>query len=190
MLSAGHYVYYYANHSLSVAEQVLVFPSHRYVCGLSFSYFIAGPLDLDVVRENLGVDTVFISDSRQGANSTGWERVDYRYNISIYDVPTSGSALYFEASEYDIGEAPLETDSTELLLALDNVTLTFCLPCDYDMFVEPGAIILAAPESFEIQLRRSSVYFFNASTPACPNETLVFTIESGTCQAGRRLARE
>ena len=161
-----------------MAEQVLVFPSHQYICGLSFSYFVVGPLDLDVVRENLGVDTVFISSS-EANNSSSWEHVSYQYNISIHDAPLSGSALFFEVSEYDIGEAPLESDATQLLLALDNVTLTFCLPCDYNSFVEPGAIILGGPESIDIQLRRSTTYQFNASTPACPNETLVFTLEAG-----------
>ena len=175
---SGHYFYYYANHTLSVAEQVLMFPSHQYVCGLSFSYFAAGPVDLDVVRENLGVDTVFISSSG-ASNSHSWEHVSYQYNISIDDALLSGSALFFEVSEYDIGEAPLELDSTQLLLALDDVTLTFCLPCDYDSFVEPGAIFLGGPETIDIQLRMSTTYRFNASTPACPNETLVFTLEAG-----------
>ena len=178
-LPAGHYVYYWSNRSLIVAEQVLVFPSHQYVCALSFSYFSAGPLELDVVRENMGVDTVSLSTSQGSASPGSWEVASYHYNISLYEAPSSGSTLYFEVSEFDMGEAPLESDNLQLLLALDNVTLTFCLPCDYDAFMDPESVILGTPDNIEIQLRISSTYDFNASTPACPNETLVFTIQSG-----------
>ena len=87
--------------------------------------------------------------------------------------------MYFEVSEFDLGEAILEPDDTELFIALDNITLTFCLPCDYDTLSEPGGIILSTPERIDIQLRQSTRYRFNASASACPNETLVFTIESG-----------
>ena len=92
---------------------------------------------------------------------------------------SSGSSLYLEASAYDLGEAPLESDDQELFLALDNLTLTFCLPCDYDTLTEPGAIIVGGPERVDVQLRTLTTYQFNATTPACPNETLIFSIESG-----------
>ncbi len=168
-----------------VSEQVLLFPSHQYVCGLSFSYFFAGPLEqFDVVRENMGFDTVFMSDTLGASSTRLWKTASYQYNVSIYDLPASGSSLYFQLSQFDIGEAPLEANDTQLLLALDNVTLTFCLPCDYDAFVEPGAVIVGAPQNIDVQLRISTVYEFNASTPACPNETLIFSIESGETIGG------
>lgn len=178
LISPGHYVYYYSNHSVSAPNQVLLFPSHHFVCGLSFSYFVSGPLDLEVVRENMGVDTVYLG---QGAGiSTSWENVDYRYNSTTSaESASSGSSLYLEASVYDFGEAPLESEGQELFLALDNLTLTFCLPCDYDTLTEPGAIIVGGPQRIDIQLRTLTSYQFNATAPACPNETLVFSIESG-----------
>lgn len=107
-----------------------------------------------------------------------WDSVSYQYSDVLLSTPVGASALYFEASRFDLGEAPLESDE-EVFLALDNVTLTFCLPCDYDALVEPDAIVVGGPERIDIQLRRLSTYQFNASAPVCPNETLVFTIESG-----------
>lgn len=126
------------------------------------------------------MDTVYLSQeaANSSVGSNPWESVNYSYNTTSQLV-SSGSSLYFEASEFDLGEAPQELPNQELFLALDNVTLTFCLPCDYDSLVEPGAIILGGPEMIDLELRRVTSYQFNASTPACPNETLVFTIESG-----------
>lgn len=177
--SLGHYLYYYTNQSIFPSEQVLLFPSHQFVCGISFSYSVAGPLDLDLVRENRGVDTVYIAQGvRPTPASQTWDNASYQYSIG-FEAPESGASIYFEVSHYDMGEAPVESDDAEVFLALDNITLTFCLPCDYDALVEPEAILLGGPERIDIQLRRLTTYQFNASTPACPNETLVFTIESG-----------
>ena len=111
-------------------------------------------------------------------NPSPWESVNYSYNTTL-QLPSSGSSLYFEASDFDLGEAPPELANQELFLALDNVTITFCLPCDYDSLVESEAIIVGGPERIDLELRRVTSYQFNASTPACPNETLVFTMESG-----------
>lgn len=127
------------------------------------------------------MNTVYISQgtSNSSLDSGLWQSASYQYNSSSLNIPSSGSSLYFEVSQYDLGEAPLELANVELFLALDNVTLTFCLPCDYNVLVEPGAIIVGGPENIDIQLRRLTTYQFNASTPACPNETLVFNIEAG-----------
>ena len=163
-----------------MSDQVLLFPTHQYLCGLSFSYYISGSLDLDIILENRGVNTVYIS--QESANSSlgsdPWDNVSYVYNITS-DPPTSGSSVYFEVSQFDLGEAPLEVANQEVFLALDNVSLTFCLPCDYDSLVEPGAILTGGPQRIDLELRRVTSYQFNASTPACPNETIVFNIESG-----------
>ena len=175
----GHYVFYYSNQSLLVSDQIIVFPSHQFVCGLSFSYFIIGPLDLEVIRENIGVDVVSMS---QGRNEVEWENAHYQYNSSHFDYSSNRrSRLVIEVSEFDLGEAVIENEDVELFLALDNVTLTFCLPCDYNVLVEPGAIIVEGPERIDIQLRQVTHYQFSASASACPNETLIFNIESGMC---------
>ena len=179
---AGHYVYYYNNRSLSVPDQVLLFASHQFVCGLSFSYFALGALSLDIIWENRAVDSVYSSPQEGMANSSSsslWERASFARNTTGLDPPESGSSLYFEISDFDLGESPLLSNQ-ELFLALDNVTLTFCLPCDYDTLVEPGAIEVRGPRSIDIALRRLSTYQFNATTPACPNETLFFEIDSGS----------
>lgn len=181
LFSLGHYVYYYTNHSLTAPDQLLNFPSHQFVCGLSFSYITSGPLDLEVIRQNAGIDTVISQAAVNNATQDGlsWESVSYRYNTTDPGIPSSGTSLFLEVSEFDLGEAPLELENTVLFVALDNVTLTFCLPCDYDSLVEPGTVIVGGPQRLDIQLRLSTVYQFNATSPACPNETLVFTIETG-----------
>lgn len=139
------------------------------MCGLSFSYFTAGPLSLDITRLNTDQTSVPIQDS-----AAMWQSFHYQYNTS-----SSNDPLIFEVFDdfEDLAEAPLV--DTSILLALDNISITFCLPCDYDVLTEPGAIVLGGPESIQVHLRSSAKYQFNATTPICPNETLSYNIEAG-----------
>ena len=146
------------------------------MCGLSFSYFAAGPLILEVVRFDAGIDTVYNSMDSY-TNDSIWKVALYHYNTTVINDASSSLQMYFDVSGSELGEA--EQDMADIFLALDNVTLTFCLPCDFDGLVELGSIIIGGPQDIQVQLRQLVILQFNASSPACPNETLMFTIEAG-----------
>ena len=114
------------------------------------------------------------------SNASMWLAASYNYSIMNSTFMTSSWQMFFLISAAGIGEAEMQ-DTMDIFLALDNVTLTFCLPCDYDGLVEPGAIIVGGPEEIRVVLRQSTTFQFNATSPACPNETLVFMLESGVC---------
>ena len=171
----GHYFYFSSNQLLSTEERVLTYLSHthQFSCSLSFSYYIVGPLELEVLQENLATHPVFTSS----LNETGWQRAQLNFNTSdMY----SGS-LVIIASNFDLGEAAPEpgSETDDVFLAVDDIILTLCLPCDYDSLGDVGSISVDGPERIDVSLRLIDHYPFNASSPVCPNETFAYAIESG-----------
>ena len=146
------------------------------MCGLSFSIYVSGPLNLEVIRFNADSDSVYnFMDST--FNASVWSKASYNYTSA--DSTLGGNLMmFFRLSSAELGEAEL-LGMPDVFLALDNVTLTFCLPCDYDGLVESGAIIVGGPQEIAVMLRQSVTFQFNATAPACPNETLAFVLESG-----------
>lgn len=92
----------------------------------------------------------------------------------------SGSLIII-ASNFDLGEAAPEPGSEfdDVFLAVDDIILTLCLPCDYDSLGDVGAINVDGPERIQVSLRLADHYQINASSPVCPNETFAYAIESG-----------
>ncbi len=131
-----------------------------------------------MVRFNSGSDDVY-SYMESTSNASMWQSAAYNYTVTQ---PVSSEQqqqqMYFMVTGTFIGEAEV-VGGTDIFLALDDVTLTFCLPCDYDGLMEPGAIIVGGPEEINVTLRQSVTFQFNATSPACPNETLAFIIEAG-----------
>lgn len=104
-----------------------------------------------------------------------WTREELIFNTSkAYD-----GGLYFEVSPFDLGEAINEPTGLSLFLGLDNILLTFCLPCDYNQLESPGGLLLDGPTEIKVQLRITSQVFLNGTSPVCPNEPLVYSIDSG-----------
>ena len=131
---------------------------------------------MEVLQENLATHPVFMSSPSTG-NETQWQRA--RLNLNTSDV-YSGS-LVIIASNFDLGEAAPEpgSETDDVFLAVDDIILTLCLPCDYDSLGDVGAINVDGPERIEVSLRLVDHYQINASSPVCPNETFAYAIESG-----------
>ena len=128
---------------------------------------------MEVLQENLALHSVFVA---QAANETRWERAHLTFNTS----DDSSGSLIIIVSNFDFGEAAPEPGNNDLILTVDDVVLTLCLPCDYDSLGDVGGITVDGPNRIDVPLRFVEQYQFNASAPACPNETFTFTIESGT----------
>ena len=179
-LIAGHYFYFSSNQQLSTEERVLTYPSntHQFTCALSFSYYAVGPLELEVLQANLAIHSIFMP-SQSMANQTQWERAHLDFNTS----DTYSGSLVIIASNFELGEAAPEpgSDSDDVFLAIDDIILTLCLPCDYDSLGDVGSVIVDGPERIDVSLRLVHQYQFNASSSVCPNETFTYAIESGVC---------
>lgn len=164
-----------------MSTQLLRFPTHQYICELSFAYYTVGPLDLDILRENVDMTLIFVNQTLSNVadrNTSSWERalVSYNTSQSLVDL----GPLVFEVFESDLGEAILIEDESDFFLALDDLNIIFCLPCDFDSLSLQGNLLLDAPLSYDVVLGTVGQFSLNASSPACPNMTLVFEIESGT----------
>jgi len=147
------------------------------VCGLSFSFYASGPYNLEVIR--FGADTESVYSFMDSAfNASAWSKALYNYTSMDSVISRGDMRMFFQLSAAELGESEV-LDMPDVFLALDNVSLTFCLPCDYDGLVEPGAIIVGGPQEIAVVLRQSVTFQFNATSPACPNETLAFVLESG-----------
>lgn len=97
---------------------------------------------------------------------------------------TSGEysgALAIVASNSDLGEAAPEPGEANVFLAIDDILLTYCLPCDYDRLGDVGGITVggAPGGGIDVHLRLVDHYQLNASAQVCPNETFTYRIESG-----------
>ena len=177
-LITGHYFYFSSNQLLSTEERVLTYPSntHQFSCSLFFSYYVIGPLELEVLQENFASHPIFMS-GQSSSNETQWQRAQLTFNTS----DTYSGSLVIIASNFDLGEAAPEpgSDADDVFLAIDDITLTLCLPCDYDSLGDVGSINVNGPERIDVSLRLVDRYQFNASSPVCPNETFAYAIESG-----------
>ena len=98
-------------------------------------------------------------------------------NLNTSDDQTGALAIL--VSNFDFGEAPPEAGQDDIFLAVDDVVLTLCLPCDYNSLGDVGGIAVDGPERIDVSLRIVSHYQINASASVCPNETFTYTIESG-----------
>ncbi len=73
----------------------------------------------------------------------------------------------------------MEPGGYDLFLGLDDISLTFCLPCDYDTLGTPGGLGLVGSNDITIRLRVTSKEVYNGTSSVCPNQPLQYNIESG-----------
>ena len=111
------------------------------------------------------------------SNTSDWRTASFNYSLPT--TPADLGDLVFDISEIDFGEAEEEGPDYDLFLGLDGVNLMFCLPCDFDNLSTPGNLILEAPQNVSVPLRASRSFTLNASSPLCPNETIMFEMDSG-----------
>lgn len=173
---SGHYYYFYYPRTYDI--YTLGFPNYQYICGLSFAYAVDGATTLLLRRWNF--DDIDINTTTVAAatplNATGpWQKA---YNhITLPPVTKIIYPLYFMALAADMGEA-MPTNQ-EMFLALDDINITFCLPCNFDHLSADGSIILTVPNVIPVLITALTNVVVVANSSICPNATFVYTIESG-----------
>lgn len=99
-----------------------------------------------------------------------------QYNVSALPEEDKAYPLRLTGSSYELGEAE---EVSSLVMAVDDLTVTFCLPCDFDFLPQPGNLNLVAPSSLNVSLGVMSERMLSASSPLCPTLPLFFEIEEG-----------
>ncbi len=115
-----------------------------------------------------------MTQSLNDSTSTVWNRA----NIDL-DVSEFVGRLFFEVSPFDMGEAAVDPSTYDLFLGIDDITLTFCLPCDYDLLRINESLVLSGPSDFTVRLRITSRMQYNGSSSFCPDQQLEYNIDSG-----------
>ena len=130
-----------------------------------------------MLQQNLVEHIIFVAQNTN-ISQARWEIAQVALNTS----EEYSGVLAIETSNFDFGEALPDPGEEDVFLAIDDVVLTYCLPCDYDRLGDVGGITVdgVPPDGIDVGLRLVQHYQFNASAEVCPNETFVFTIESGT----------
>lgn len=158
---------------------LLSFPTYQYVCGLSLSYYVSATLDMYVLRVNIGETLLPVVHS----TTDQWQHWARQYNVSSIEEGNWDHPLNISTEWAELGEAEQEED-LPLVAAVDDITLTFCLPCDFDLLPQPGNLWLDAPPAVNVSLGSVTNFHLNASSPLCPSLPLIFTIDAGESTIG------
>lgn len=147
---SGHYVSLQVSHD---SEGVVVsYPRAGYSCGLTFSYYLTGGGGVSLILRTSSGTVLWTSPS----TSAAWEVV----GLSDSQYLTSGVD---EGVEFAL--TSVEGNGS---VALDNVVLNFCLPCDFggletsDMlelsYDNSSRIYLRTPQTIHIEVATRSIY--------------------------------
>ena len=140
---------------------------------MTFAFYMSGPQALRVVQTNVMGFDIISNYTWTGNNTQKWEQATIQFGTPdlMYGISFESPTL---SEEY--GEAPLEGP---LLLALDNIQLTFGLPCQFSVLNVPGNLLLSPqPPSLDIPLGQVTTVQFVASSTICPDGPFLYTIES------------
>ena len=154
---------------------ILQFPTFQYICNLSLAYYTSAPAELSILRVNVGPDGIMVYPALDSANE--WQYHSVQYNVSAIPEEDKAYPLRLRACSYELGEA--EEVSSSLVMAVDDITVTFCLPCDFDLLPLPGNLNMMAPSVLNVSLGAMSETVLSASSPLCPVLPLFFQIEAG-----------
>ena len=101
-----------------------------------------------------------------------WERANIEFSTPYPD----GSIVFVSPSiGGEIGEAPIER---EPFLGLDNIELTFDLPCDFSLLSDQGNLILSHPSFLDINIGHINTVQFTAISPICTDGPFIYTLDS------------
>lgn len=125
-------------------------------------------LELSVLRFNS--DRTLLPPSSE----TQWSWWNTSFNISDSDSPI----MILIEGVGGGGEAEEEEEEVQVA-AVDNITLTFCLPCDFGLLPQSGNLILSAPSFVNMTLGRVTNFSLSVSSPLCPSLPLVINIDAG-----------
>lgn len=171
--NSGSYVFLNYTSSPTVnGHTLLSFPTYQYICGLSLSYYVSPSLDINILRVNIGESTLPLH-----AIINQWRYQELEYNVSTIEEENISHQLIVSIEGVELGEAELEEEP--FVAAVDNVTLRFCLPCDFDLLPQPGNLLLTGPLALNVSLGDVTRFSLSASSPLCPSLPLLFTVEAG-----------
>ena len=169
----GHYYYFYYPNNYET--YTLEFPNYQYICDLSFAYAVDGATTFRLSRWNFDQIDINTTLAAGAPNITGpWSRAHHHFTLPALNATYP---LYFEQLLVDMGEAPPTNE--EIFLALDDINITFCLPCHFDSLSAEGNMVLDAPDRIPIQVAALIRTNISANSSICPNATFVYTIEAG-----------
>lgn len=154
---------------------LLSFPTIQYICGISLSYYASSTLDVRVLRVNIRADTLPPLIDSAISQWNYWSE-DYDITQVEEDDRDNELRILIEGLEFG-GEAEEEEQDGQWVATVDNITLTLCLPCDFDMLSNPGNLVLTAPSSLNVSLGHVTNFTVTASSPLCPSLPLIFNIE-------------
>lgn len=168
----GSYYYYKRPESYPNQVYILTYPSQKFIINMTFAFYMSGPQALRVVQTNVMGFDIISNYTWTGNNTQKWEQATIQFGAPdlMYGISFESPTL---SEEY--GEAPLEGP---LLLALDNIQLTFGLPCQFGVLSVPGNLLLSHPPSLDIPLGQVTAVQFVASSTVCPGGPFLYTIES------------
>ena len=141
VICTGSYFYYRASSEPPSDIHLLVFPTQKHILNISFAYFITSSLELLLVQENVKhveIESNHTGNENQTATSV-WEQTSYTLDPPS---PIGGGIILRVRTLFDLGEGAVDPVSSALVLAVDDILMTFDLPCDYDMLSNTGQCTL------------------------------------------------
>lgn len=169
--SNGSYFFYKRPEDYLSEVRILQYPRQKFITSLNFSYYISGVMLLSVLQTNI-YNFDIISNNTWSENETAnWEQVSVQFREPD---PDYGIVIITPDLGMELGEAPALASPT---LALDNVILTYTLPCDFDKLAIPGNLELIHESSIDIPLGEVTIVQFNGSSPICPNGPFIYNIK-------------
>lgn len=132
-----------------------------------------GPQLLRIVQTDVKGFDIASNYSWNGNVTPSWEQAsiqfgppDPSYGIIIASPSLSGG---------EFGEAPIEGT---LYIALDNITLTYALPCNFDALNIPENLQISHQPYLDIPLGIVTYVDFIGSSQICSNGPFVYTLEN------------
>ena len=153
---------------------LLSFPTYHYICHISLSYYSSPSLEMSLLRFNSERTCL---PTYTETSSSQWNQWTVDYNISETDSMNYPLMILIEGAV--VGGEAEEEEGEPQVAAVDNITLSFCLPCDFDLLSQPGNLQLTAPQTLNVSLGRVTNFSLSAFSPLCPSLPLSFNIDAG-----------
>lgn len=142
----------YAQVSPNSEEVVMSYSKAGYLCGLTFSYHLAGGEGVSLVLRTSSGTVLWSSPPRSAESSSAWE-------VSGLTDSSYLTAHVEEGVEFVLVSTSAGTNGS---VALDDIGVNFCLPCNFGILGSGSAfdlsyknysrVYLRTPQSMQIQV--------------------------------------
>ena len=146
---------------------ILFYPTQKFIANMSFAFYMTGPQTLRISQ--VDVKTFDIVSNNQ---TLTWEQISLQFGT-----PYPGLGIVIESpslSGGELGEAPVEGS---FYLAIDNIIMTYALPCDFSALNIPGNLQISHQSYLDIPLGYVTYVHFTASSTICPNGPFIYVLE-------------